>query len=585
MNKFLKSLVTLSITTSLSISSVYAETYKVVDLGSSSTHKFTTAKAKNDSGISVLSASQLFNFPVQFDLLSDTDYVAIQSLAASTHTQDTLLGDIEDAEALKAGTPTANDFAWVVRYLQQTNRVKSSLYQKVGGGNILSNNGTDSVLVNVFDQKLSNDELSNSTTDIAYGVTNDSWIYGSASAPYLPVDFTDSNDNAVKHWLRAYSTRGFITTDNGNTVKAIIPTENQLGGESSLLYMNDNHIGVGYMSTAIKQSVLDSLVDETGGCADPDVLKDISYELCVQRALDFETDGAYTLEATKFTFDNQGNVTASESLGNLVTPNTEDTRIFKSYAQAINNNGVAVGFAHGWVKGEVAEPSTNEARSFYAVMYKDGKAISFTKEPTKEFNSRTFDINDAGIAVGYVTKSVNGSARTKFYYIDTNSSDLNLVFPNDFFSGSSSVATAINEQGLIVGQGEVETQNSGSSNPRRRHGFLYDINSEKFTDLNDFLTCNSGYTIIKADGINELNEISATALLKVDRRDAYGELVKDADGKQLTEDVIRAVTLQPTTGEVEDCSKVEEKIKRQGAGFGWLSLLLIPLVMVRRFKN
>jgi len=584
MNKFLKSIVALGITTSLGITSVNAATYQVIETGSSSTHKFTAAKAKNSNGISVLSASQLFNYPVQFDLLSDSDYTAIQSLASVSHSQDTLLGDIEDIDALKAGTPTANDFAWVVKYLQQTSRVQSSLFQKVGGGNVLSNNGTENSVVNIFDQNLSNGKLSYSTTDLVYGITNDDWIYGSASAPYLPLTFTKSNDDTVTHWIRAFTSRGYITVDNGNTVKEILPTESQLGGESGLLNINDNHVGVGYVSTAIKQSVLDSIADETGGCADPDVLKDVPFEVCVRRAMQVESDGVFTLEATKFTFDEQGNVTSTESLGNLVTPNTDDTRIFKSYAQAINNNGVAVGFAHGWAKGEVAEPATNEARSLYAVMYKDGKALSFTKEPTKEFNSRAFDINDAGIAVGYVTKSINGSARTKFYYIDTNSSDLTLVFPNDFFNGSSSIAKAINEQGLIVGEGEIETQNDSATNPRRRHGFLYDINNDKFNDLNDFLACDSIYTIVTANGINENNEISATALVKVNRRDAFGNLVQDAEGNQLTEDVIRAVNLKPTTGEIEDCSQVEEKIKRQGAAFSWLSLLLLPLVMVRRFK-
>jgi len=584
MNKFFKSIVALGITSTLSINSVNAATYQVIDTSSSTTHKYTSAKAKNSNGLSVLSASNLFNYPVQFDLLSENDFSSIQKLAAASHEQDTLLGDIEDIDALTAGTPTANDFAWVIKYLQQADKVKSNVYQKIGGGNVLVNNGTENSVVNIFDQNLSNGKLSHSTTDIAYGITDDAWVYGSASAPYLPLSFTDSNEKSVTYWIRAFTSRGYVTLDNGNTIKEIIPTESQLGGESGLLNINDNHVGVGYVSTAVKQRVLDFIVDETGGCADPEVLKDVPFEMCVQRAIQTETEGAFTLEATKFTFDAQGNVTASESLGNLVTPNADDTRTFKSYAQAINNNGVAVGFAYGWAKGEVTEPATNEARSLYAVMYKDGQVFSFTKEPTKEFNSRAFDINDAGIAVGYVTKSINGNSRTKFYYIDTNSSDLTLVFPNDFFSGSSSIAKAINEQGLIVGEGEVETQNDSASNPRRRHGFLYDINSDTFTDLNKFLSCNSTYTIVQANGINESNEISATALVKVDRRDAYGELVKDTNGNQLTEDVIRAVTLKPIVGEIEDCSQVEEKIKRQGAGFGWLSLLLLPLVMFRRFK-
>jgi uncharacterized protein DUF3466 len=586
MNKFLKSVLVLSVSSAIATSTVYAATYQVVDRGRAASHKYTSAQAQNSSGVMTISASQVYNFPVQFDVLTEDDFKAIESLAFFGYEADPLLADIEDGEALRAGTPTANDLAWVVKYLQESSKVKSNLYQKVGNNNVMLNDGTTNSEVVIFDQALADGNLSRSTTDYVYGVTNDNWVYGRASAPYLPVDFTDSNDNTIKYWIQDFVSKGYISLNNGNIVKEITPPETRFGGESALLNINDNYVGVGYVSTSVKQSMLDYVNDETGGCADPDVLKNTPVEICVWQRQQLEREGIYSLQATKFTFDQQGDVISSESLGNLVTPHVDDTRVYKSYAQAINNNGVAVGFAFGWTTADVTTPKTNESRSQYAVVYKDGNAISFTKEPRKEFDSRAFDINDAGIAVGYVTKSVNGNNRTKFYYVDTNAADLTMVFPGDFFTGSASTAKAINEQGFIVGDGEVETHNDSSTNPRRRHGFLYDINNDKFTDLNDFLSCNNDYTIIKANGINEVNEISATAVVKVDRRDARGELSKDADGNQLTEDVFRAVTLQPITGEIEDCSKVEEKVARQGASFGWFSLLLLmPLAFRRKFQN
>lgn len=586
MNKFLKSVIALGVASSILSFTSQGATYQVVDTTSITSHKYTKSKALNAEGSMAIAASSRYNFPVQFDLLTENDFQAIENLAALTNETNTLLNDIEDSAALRAGTPTGNDFAWVIKYLQESKQVNNSLYQKLGDNNVVLNQNGVNTDITIFDQALPSGDLSKSTNDFTYGITSDNWLYGRASAPYLPNDFTDSNGNELTYWTREFSSRGFLTLDNGNTIKSVIPPENNYGGESGILKINDNHVGVGYVSTSIKQTVLDSITSDSGGCADPEVLKNITFAVCVEQAKQSAgSGGAYSLEAAKFTFDEQGNVTNTELLGNLVTPNIDDARVFKSYAQAINNHGVAVGFATGWLFNDVTEPSSNERTNLYAVMYKDGKAISFTKDSEKEFDSRAFDINDAGIAVGHVTKSINGSFRTKFYYVDTNNPELNLVLPKDFFTGSASTASAINEQGLIVGEGEVETHSDTSTNPRRRHGFLYDMNSDKFSDLNSFLSCNSDYTIISASDINENNEISATAVVKVDRRDAYGNLIKDSNGNQLSEDVFRAVTLKPIAGEVEDCSKVEEKIKRRGAGFGLFSLLLLPLVMIRRYKK
>ncbi len=582
MNNFLKSLITLGVTTAIGFSPTQAATYKVIDAGNTNSHKFTSAQRKNNSDVTVISGSQVYNIPVRFDLLTDRDFNAIESLARIGNEQNTLLADIQDSAALRAGNPTANDFSWVVQYLQQKKNISNSLLQKIGTANVMVNINGETSEVTIFDENLSNGILSRSTTDFVNGVSNESWIYGNATAPYLPFAFTDSSGNEVTHWVRDFTTRGFVTLDNGNTIKQIIPPESRFGGESALLDMNDNRFGVGYASSSIKESVLNTIESTSGGCADPNVLKNKPFEVCVWEL----RTSMYSLQAMLFQFDGQGNVISSESLGNLVTPNVDDTRVFKSYAQAINNNNVVVGFAHGWQDAAQTKPSRFESRSFYAVMYKDGKAISFSKDHRKEFDSRAYDINDAGIAVGHVNKFVNGSQRTKFYYVDTNTADLTMVFPDDFFSGSSSTARAINEQGFIVGEGEVETHNDTQRKPRRRHGFLYDINTDTFTDLNDFLSCDSAYNIVEARDINDFNEISATAVVKVPRHDAYGQLEFDKDGNQLKEDVIRAVTLQPIAGKIEDCSSVKGKIKRKGASFGWFSLLLlVPIAFRRKYQK
>lgn len=583
MNKFVKSILALGITSALGLSAVNAATYQVIDKGDVSSLKYTYSQQENNNGEAAISGTDIYNFPVQFQYLDEDDYDFIILLADNSHEGVHDLENIEDETALRAGNPTANDLSWVIRFLKS--RVGDSLYQEVGDIYAMTNFNGDTELFNVFDEKFTGtDTYTRSTKEYISGITNEGWVYGNASAPYLPVDFTKSDDEEVTYWLREFTTRGFFSSDGGANIIEIIPPseidlpeEQRFGGESAIYDISENHFAVGYASTSIDQNALDFLTDETGGCADPDVLDDLPFKACVQQVV----DQIYNTEAIKWTIDEQG-IISSETLGQLVTPNVDDEREYVNYAQAINNQGVAVGFAHGWVDENETNPSTNEARSLYAVVYKNGLVTDFTEDHGKYFDSRAYDISDAGIAVGHVSTFVNGNLRTKFYHVDTNPETMEMVLPTDFFTGSSSTARSINESGKIVGEGEIETHNDSNGTSRRTHGFIYDTISKTFTDLNDFLTCETDYTIIEARAINDENEISATALIRVPRRDSKGVLMLDDKGEQLFEDVVRAVTLEPIAGEIEDCSKVEEKVERKGAGLGFSSIFLLALVGLRR---
>ena len=588
MNIFVKSILALGITSALSLSVVNAATYQVIDKGDVSSLKYTYSQQENNNGEAAIAGTDIYNFPVQFQYLVEVDYNDIISTAERNHEGVHDLENIQDESALRAGNPTANDLSWVIRFLKA--RARNSRYQEVGDIFAMTNFNGDTELLNVFDVKFAGTDIyTRSTKEFIKGITNEGWVYGNSTAPYLPLDFTESDGELVTHWVRGFTTRGFFSSDGGASIIEIIPPsetdqpeELRFGGESAILDISESHIAVGYASTSIDQNGIDFIANENGGCADPDILDDLPFEVCVQRVI----ENIYNTEAFKWTIDEQG-IVSSEILGQLVTPHVDDTREYVNHAQAVNNQGVAVGFAHGWVDENETEPSKNERRSFYAVVYKDGEVKDFTDDHNKYFDSRAYDINDAGIAIGHVNTFINGSQRTKFYYVDTNAETMEMVLPTDFFTGSSSTARAINENGKIVGEGEVETHNDNirngvSNNPRRTHGFLYDITSKTFTDINDFLACDSAYTIIEARDINDANEISATALVRVPRHDSKGVLMLDAQGNQLFEDVVRAVTLKSINGEVEDCSAVKEKIERQGAGFGLTSLFLLIFVGLRR---
>ncbi|MEW6984495.1 DUF3466 family protein [Colwelliaceae bacterium 6471] len=583
MNKFVKTLLALGITSAFGLSVANAATYQVIDKGDISSLKYTYAQEENNAGDMVMSGANVYNFPVQFQYLEQTDYDAIELLAARSAESVHELSALQDKALLEAGTPTANDLAWVVRYLQSKS---TNVYQKVGNNSAIINIGGISQELAIFDTTFEGtNSLTRSTNDYVNGITDDGWVYGNGSAPYLPLEYTQDDGGEVTYWLREFTSRGYFSVDYGQTIIEVIPPENRFGGESAILDISDSHYAVGYASVAIDESKLTTIEDESGGCADPENLANVPFEVCVQGL----ASNLYDLRAFKWSLDSSG-VVSEENLGLLVTPNEEDVRAFTSVAQAVNSHGVAVGFAHGWWDETETEPVKNEARKTYAVVYKDGRVVDFTEDHSKEFDSRAYDINDAGIAVGHVNKYVNGTRRTKFYYVDTTDLDnMTMVQPEDFFTGSSSTAKSINENGIIVGYGEVETHqydpDRSSNNPRRTHAFMYDINSNAFTDLNDLLSCNSVYTVIEAAAINENNEISATAIVKVPRRDPKGELMLGDDGQQLTEDVVRAIKLAPLAGEIEDCSQVEEKVERQGAGFGMFTALALFLMALTRRKH
>lgn len=604
MNKFAKSILALGITSALSISPVYAASYDIIKRGEvtdASTHKYTYAQKENINEVMALSGTSVFNFPVQFQYLDDDDFTSIDNYAFQNYSRVFELVDLEDLDALKAGTPTANDMAWTIRWLQaQGNNTK---YQKVGGTSAMTSTGTDNQEFTVFDTPLNDAPLSRSTLDVIKGITDDAWVYGNASAAYLPLPPVDVNGEQIVHWYREFSNRAFFSPNAGQDVFGIIPPSENItnyGGESGVLDLvnvdSNTHFAVGFMSTKMNSDVLDRILSETDstGCANPNYIDEIPQEICIQSLRDSPSTKAYEIRAFKSVIS--GDITTptveTVDLGLLVQPHADDTRTFASYGQAINTDGVVVGFSHGWVNEEQTNPSSNEYRDLFATVWKDDgnggyNAYSLTEDHNVERDSRAYDINNAGIAVGHVNKAINGNLRTKFYYIDTTNIDTMVMEqPQDFFTGSSSTARAINNNNLIVGEGEFETHNdSNGSNPRRTHAFLYDMDKEIFSDVNDLIDCSlkQTFSIIEARDINDNNVISATAVVKVDRRDTFGNVMKDAEGNPLREDVVMAVTLKPKPEDGVVCTaEEEEKVVRQGASVGMWSIFVMSLLGIRR---
>jgi hypothetical protein len=598
MNKFVKSVLALGITSALNISlisNVNAATYELVDKEAATKLKYTYAQHQNNSGDMAISGTSLYNFPVQFDYLDEDDFDSIEFYAFSRYLSVHGLDYIEDGDALRAGDPTANDLAWVIRWLQDTTSGKGRdiRYQKVGDTIPMTNINGVTQDFNLWDVKFEGtDTLTRSTIDIVSGITDSGISYGTATAPYLPSEPHETDDGQeFTFWLSEHGIRGFFSYNLGADIFEVVPFETiHTGGVSAVLDVSESGIAVGFSSYKVSQFFDDAINDDTGGCADPDIVPGIlTLEACIaETQLQATTDIFHTM-ALKATLSPTGTPEV-EALGLLVTPHPDDVRPYSSYALAVNNNGVAVGYADGFNDESVLEPDVDERRNFhYAVVFKDGEVIDLSGEhENDEGSSRAYDINDAGIAVGHITKAINGGPINKFFYVDTNVSEeeVEMIIPKDFFTGSDSTARAINSSGMIVGEGEIETHNESSLNPRRTAAFVYNMNDDIFLNLNNLIPCDlrQTYDIIEARGITEGGMISATAIVKANRTDAKGEIMRDEAGEPLREDVVRAISLNPIPDDGEVCTAEEEgKVIRQGASVSTMtSLFIIAILGFRR---
>jgi hypothetical protein len=603
MKQFAKNILVLGVTSALSLSFFnlsHAATYEVVEVDKDATG-YTYGGKLNLKGEMAVSETNSYNFPVQFEYFNEADFNSIVNLALTRHDYYFGIEPIEDLDAMKAGDPTANDLTWAKLYLQEKNKSSADFeYQVVADIAAMinldaSDQGVPSTERCIFDTDFNtgsspcNGTLTRSTVSVIEGISDSGFIFGTASAPYLPIEgpALEADGTFKKHWLREHGDRGFYSDVSGEII-SVDPIEMRYGGGISAIFdMNENGIAVGYSSYALGKNRENYINNVSGGCADPAVLAAIPKEICIQKI----QSGMYHIQAFKAVISASA-PPETEFLGLLVEPHDDDERAFASQAVAINNNGVAVGYAHGWNNSDVTTPtSTERMNGSYAVMFKDGKVFDFNQKHYYLSNSvflfsKAHDINDNGLVVGYTT-DVNTLVK-KFFYVDTSvpESEMEIIIPKDFFTTSVSTAFSVNSTGVIVGEAQIESHNDSFDNPRRTAGFLFDTSSDSpvIIDVNTLLTCNSDYNIIKAVDINDVGQISATAIVKSASYDALGKPIVDESGAPVVIDVARAVLLKPIAGGViDDCGLVEEKVERQGGSISAIMLFsLLSLFGLRR---
>ncbi len=435
-------------------------------------------------------------------------------------------------------------------------------------------------------------ELEDTADHYFYGMNDSNVLVGFGTAPYRPLEHDVFNEDGEKTQTVTYAERDFTSRaiwHNGNSFKSYAPPEQaHLGGEAAMFDINANNVAVGFASVAVAPESIESIEKCEEDVADPtsnEPLYVCVWELWhakqrstaanissgVQGSSIRANRSIYDIRAMRWQLDAAGEVISATPLGTLMDRGAEDDGDFSSYAFAVNNNDIAVGQSWTYFRGD--DENVNNRIKMPAVFV--GDTVQPVTEDEVYIWGSANAVNDDNLVTGYLIRTIQGMRRNVGFTYDVDTETFTEL--PSFFIGSSMVPNDINNEGIIVGTAEIEPS---LSTTRRRVGFMYDLNNPDagVINLNDAIQCNSGYFIVSAEGINEQGDILATALV----RSQY----TDADGNQKTEQIVKTLLMNPTSGELNDCDVTEQKTERQGASTSLVSvfsmLLIGGLITIRR---
>lgn len=578
--------ISLAILPLLSLCSVQAAVYNVVEIGEVAETSSTYAAAINDNGDAVFNGAikgtatssitggsqtvfQYYKFPIRLDAI-DFEDEKVQALFTDEQLAD-LLNGIVDADTLSIllqQNPSRQPIGFSLAYLKPN----------VGSAESVT---------------LRDNELSRTNTDYLYDINNAGVSVGLSTAPYSWQAFTpeatddEPEPEASDYWVPELSYQLGMAVVDGQAITLLPPYQSYGGGYSVANSVNDNGLVAGFGSVNLVDEAAENIETACTGASTPINLCFYNYHISGLR-----TPGTYNQELLAFGYTQRGllwqmngsQVSAPVVLGFLGDKNSQSEHSkegFKainyfSKANDVNLAGIAVGVSL-YSDSEKTISNDQIYRTEHATLFNDGVATPMVDEQ-EWLSSVAKSINNNNIAVGAANKVINGATRSKMFYFDYNTNQT--VYVDGFFSSSSTVANAINDNNQVVGRGEVII---GGTTTRRQHGFILDISSGDFKDLNQLITCSSPYTVVEAKDINNNGVILATAIVSKEQRDLNGEAVLDNAGNPVMAEVAVAVKLEPVAnGDVEDCSTEQTEYEREGGSAGFGSLLIGLLLWWRR---
>lgn len=568
-----------SILATMSTSALSA-TYQLTELSTLDGAKHNYVKDVSESGHILGLANGIYNLPIDVSYIDFDDNLIKNAYNQRENDFELIdkqitftLDDIENNNAA-ATNPDAHSF--MLDFLSSDAIRTNPEYQKLAniiGYNVLNGEAQEQVLFDIA--SVDYDGLTRSVSNFYNAVAEDGIAVGWGSAPYEKTVFTpDGETEEETRFVRDFISRGIIVSPDGLSVP-LVPEFDEYGGISSandIVKTNSGYIVVGQVSTGIPADRQENIDDNCDG-------EDQPISVCIEGLQRSTSSRLFDTRAVKWSLDSNLNITNTELLGLGLTPEDDDNFAFTSNALAVNSNGIVVG------SSDIRDHDRSSRIRTLPVYYKDGKVVEILNQDDDWTGGKALAINANDVIVGYGIKAIDGANRFKFFYHDIASNST--VFPADFFNSSASIANDINDNGYIVGEGETDVFNVGS---RRREGFLYKIGEDSITNLNDFLPCYEAdgetrykYVVSEAKVINNNNEIFGVATKTVEKTDSLGGIVRDINGKIEYESIAVPVKLSPINGEVESCTDPEtDTYERQSASFPWYTLLLLPLVGLRR---
>ena len=537
------------------ISTTHAAQYEIVELPVTELGSSTFPAAINNVGETVVNMKLQYNPPIDTTLIDFGSAIIIAGL--------------DNLDGVRGGDLSDVDYSFLYSYISTYN--EDQQFQQISSLNSYIATEANSDEIRGFDTLDPNtDDYRNSTTTQVRSINDFGYAVGKSQDGFYTLSYLNEDFNEQTYVLNDFYSRGFALVDGDTT--ELPPPDVTAGGLSDAYDINSSNQVVGYGTT---EFVSDTYADDVETCSDPDARGDVPEKSCL-RSLSINLSNSVTSVAQQrgliWQLDERGDLIDTYTLGMLIEPSNLSTTVYTSTAVAINDYGVAVGESPNYYQDT---ESLTTAAAIYI-----GDRVSTINQSDEIYTSSAYDINNDNLVVGHISKDVNGTTRTKFFVHDIEA-DLTL-YPDDFFPGSSSVANSINDEGFVVGYGESDS----ALTDRRTEGFIYDYKNDIFQGLNSLVECNSDYDIVQANGINDDNEIVATALVSKPQRNIRGEIVLDELGGQTMVDAVVAVKLLPISGgSIDNCDVYEEELVRQGASMPWvlnLGLFLLCLVRLRK---
>lgn len=538
--------VVLALLPGLAASSAYAAVYQVQELPEVSTVRSQFGAAMNDNGDVVGNGSFIYNFPVDVSRLDFEDTTLTSALSA------------EAIEQIKLGNVTASSLAILLSYISG----KAADFEIQRYSDVQALNLSTGAPIRIREQA-----AVPTNREYVYDINNSGNAIAAATTPFTLQSFTPAateevpSPETVELWVPDL---GYIKSYvvNGNSVIPLpIPFEELGGGFANAAKISETNYIAGSGSVSMPATIKESIEKNCIGEKSP-------VNLCYYSA----SGSAYVERALVWKMNESAQISAPIEYG-FLGPYVEDTNEagYVSRALSVNDSGIAVGVS-------TYTDAERQVSQNHATIFAEGE-VSAIVDPLEWDVSAANDINNENIVVGLASKRFNGIARSRMFIFDYNTKTVS--YPNGFFSTSGTTPSAINENNMIVGAAEVVPEDGTT---RRQVAFLYNMEDQSMTDLNTLLPCGAEYTLVEAKDINNNNEIIANAIYAVEQRDAKGDVVKDSAGNPVMENVSRAVKLIPIPNGTIDSCNVQEDIsyERKGGSMGWFSLLLLPLLLLRR---